>query len=279
MKKIFQIIGLISLTCFSFFMTEKTATVVNDMDEIMIEIKANKDYFKSESMNAKIEGNTIIPGIQGRKVNINKSYKNMKNSGYYSENLYVYDYFKPDISLSDNKDKYIINGNSTKRMVSLIFLVKGTEDITDILKVANNYNIKVTFFVDYAWFSNNTDSINTLIYDGHNIGILLEDYRDSSFEWMDIVIKNVNKQNNVFCYNDVENEANLTACSLKNNYTIRPFNVSQTTPLVDIKNNLSSNNLLALTNTNQLKKELSTIIIYIKSKGYTITNLEEHILE
>ena len=41
MKKIFQIIGLISLTCFSFFVTEKTALVVSDMDEIMIEIKAN----------------------------------------------------------------------------------------------------------------------------------------------------------------------------------------------------------------------------------------------
>ena len=43
MKKTFQIIGLISLTCFSFFITEKTATVVNDLDEIMIEIKPIED--------------------------------------------------------------------------------------------------------------------------------------------------------------------------------------------------------------------------------------------
>ena len=43
MKKVFQMIGLISLTCFSFFVTEQTAIVVSDMDEIMIEIKAKKD--------------------------------------------------------------------------------------------------------------------------------------------------------------------------------------------------------------------------------------------
>ena len=44
MKKTFQIIGLISLTCFSFFVTEKTATVVNNMDEIMVEIKEKTEF-------------------------------------------------------------------------------------------------------------------------------------------------------------------------------------------------------------------------------------------
>lgn len=260
-------------------MTEKTALVVNNMDEIMIEININKDNYKRKSVDAKIEGNTIIPGIMGREVNINKSYKNMKSNGYYNEKLYIYDYFKPNISLSDNKDKYIINGNSSKRMVSLIFLITGSDDITDILKIINNYNIKVTFFVDYNWFSNNVNIINTLINNNHNVGILLENYTDSSFEWMDMVIKNVNKQNNVFCYSNSENQANIDSCVLKNNYTIKPFNVSKTTPLVNIKENLSEKNLLALENSTQLKKELSTIIIYIKSKGYKLTNLEEHILE
>ena len=77
MRKLFQILGLISLICFSFFMTEKTALVVSDMDEIMIEIKANYKNYKTEAINAIIEDNTIIPGICAKKVNINKSYKNM----------------------------------------------------------------------------------------------------------------------------------------------------------------------------------------------------------
>lgn len=279
MKKTFQIIGLISLTCFSFFVTEKTTTVVNDMDEIMIEIKENMDKYKSDSIDAIIDKNTIIPGIKGKKVNINKSYKNMKLEGYYNDKLYVYDYKKPKISLNDNIDKYIIKGNPEKRMISLIFKVTNNDDISEILNIINNYNIKVTFFIDYNWITNNNEMIESLIKQGHNIGILMDDYSDPNFEWMDLVIKNVNKQKIGFCYSIVDNEENLNQCILRKNYTIRVKEMSDKTPLLDIKNNLEAGNILSLNVNSQVRKELSTIIISIKSKGFNITNLEENVLE
>ena len=279
MKKLFQILGLISLTCFSFFITEKTAIVVNDMDEIMIEIKANYKRYKSESVDAIIEDNTIIPGICAKKVNINKSYKNMKANGYYSDKLYIYDYTKPEISLSDNIDKYIIKGNSSKRMVSLIFKVEADDNIDEILKIVNNYNIDVTFFIDTNWFTNNNDLIQELINEGHNIGILMDNYSDADFEWMDMVIKKINNQKNSFCYNKDKNDSNLEVCKLKNNYTIKPLEISDKTPLLDIKQNLNSGSILSLDINSRVRKELSTIIIYIKSKGYSIENLENHLLE
>lgn len=279
MKKIFQLIGLISLTCFSFFMTEKTAMMVNEMDEIMIEIKTKKDNYKSDFIDAKIEGEDIIPGINGRKVNVNKSYKNMKSNGYYSDKLYIYDYFKPNVSLTDNMDKYIIKGNPNKRMVSLIFVLKENDDVTSILTIINNYNVKATFFVDYIWFTNNTDKIQEIIKKGHIVSPFMEDYSDSNFEWMDIVIKNINKQRYGFCYNIDYNENNLKECVLRNNYTIKPLEINEKTPLVDIKSKLESGSLLSLRVNTQLKKELSTIIIYIKSKGLLLTNLEENVME
>lgn len=279
MKKIFQLIGLISLTCFSFFMTEKTAMMVNEMDEIMIEIKTKKDNYKLDFIDAKIEGEDIIPGINGREVNVNKSYKNMKSNGYYSDKLYIYDYSKPNISLIDNMDKYIIKGNPNKRMVSLIFVLKENDDVTSILTIINNYNIKATFFVDYTWFTNNTDKIQEIIKKGHIVSPIMEDYSDSNFEWMDIVIKNINKQRYGFCYNTNYSENNLKECILKNNYTIKPLEINEKTPLVDIKNKLESGSLLSLRVNTQLKKELSTIIIYIKSKGLLLANLEENVIE
>ncbi len=279
MKKTFQIIGLISLTCFSFFITEKTAIVVSDMDEIMIEIKDKKDEFKTDSIDSIVEGNTIIPGVNGKEVNITKSYKRMKSNGYYSDNLYVYDYNNPKISLSDNMDKYIIKGNPSKRMVSLIFIVGVDTNINDILTIVNNYNIKATFFVDPTWFSNNNSLVEDMIKNNHNVNVLMDNYNDSNFEWMDMVLKRINKQKNGFCYNVNENEENLNICKLKGNYTIRPTVISDKTPLQDIKNKLESGSLLSLNVNSQVKKELSTIIIYIKSKGYKITNLEEHVLE
>ena len=279
MKKTFQIIGLISLTCFSFFVTEKTATVVNNMDEIMVEIKEKMNNYKSDAIDAIIEGNTIIPGISSKKVNIGKSYKNMKDSGYFNDKLFIYDYTKPNISIENNKDKYIIKGNPSKRMVSFVFTLNGNDNIDDILNILNNYKIKATFFVDYMWYESNNTKIKEMTNLGHLISPLMEDYTDSDFEWMDMVIKKVNKQAVNFCYSKEDDKENLDICALKGNYTIRPIVISERTPLVDIKNKLESGSLLSLTNNSELKKELSSIIIYIKSKGYNIANLDEHILE
>ena len=279
MKKTFQMIGLISLTCFSFFVTEKTVTVVNDMDDIMIEIKEKKDDYKVDAIDAKIEDNTIIPGVCAKEVNINKSYKVMKNNGYFSDKLLVYDYTFPRISLNDNIDKYIINGNTSKRMVSLVFTVELDEDITSILNIIDNYNVKATFFVNYNWFTNNNDLINKMIKNGHIISPLMDDYSDSNFEWMNMVLRKINKQSSVFCYNNNQNDKNLEQCVLKNSYTVKPIVISDKTPLVDIKQKLESGSIFSLKVNSQVKKELSTIIIYIKSKGYTLANLEEHLLE
>ena len=279
MKKIFQVIGLISLTCFSFFITDKTATVVNEMDEIMMEIKSKKNEYKTNYINATIDGNTIIPGVSGRKVNIKKSYKNMRRNGYFNENLFIYNYTKPKISLNDNIDKYIIKGNPIKRIISLIFIVTGEDNIDSIITTFNNYNSTATFFIDYTWFENNTEKIKKLINDGHIISPYIDDYTDSDFEYIDTIIKKVYKQKNVFCYSIEDNIDNLNACKLRDDYTIRPRIISENTPLVDIKNKIESGSLLLIKYNSELKKELSNIIIYIKSKGYKITNLEEHILE
>jgi len=279
MKKVFQMIGLISLTCFSFFVTEQTAMVVNDMDEIMIEIKAKKDEYKTNSIDATIEDNTIIPGVSSREVNVNKSYKNMKNNGYFSEKMFVFDYTNPKVSLTNNIDKYIIKGNPSKRMISLIFLIKQDEDITDILNILNNYNVKATFFVNYNWFINNNQLVEELINNKHIVAPLMEDYSSSDFEWMDMILKKINKQDIGFCYNMDNNENNLNNCILKNNYTIKPIEIKENTPLVDIKEKLESGSLLSLKINSQVKKELSTIIIHIKSKGYKLVNLKDNVME
>lgn len=279
LKKIFQIIGLISLTLFSFFITDKTVTVVNNMDDIMIKIKQNSNKMTNKPIDASINEKYIITGIKGKKVNIKKSYKNMKKNGYYNEKLYIYNYINPKISLSDNKDKYIIGGNQNKRMISLLFKVTSTDEISDIVKILNNYDSKSTFVIDEVWFNNNTSFIKDLINNGHNVLPFFDDYSNQSYEIIDLMIKKISKKNYSFCYNINENNDNLNECLKRDNYTIKPIEISETSPLVDIKEKIQSGSLLSLKINNELKKELSTIIIYIKSKGYNISNLEDNILE
>lgn len=253
--------------------------VVNNMDNMMIEIKTNKNKFLENPIDAIINGDEIIPGITGKKVNIEKTYKNMKKKGYYSEDLYIYDYIKPRISINDNLDKYIIKGNPNKRAVSLIFKVIDDDNITDIVNILDNFNIKSTFFINENWLNKNAEYIKKLIDNGHTIAPLLDQYSDPEFEWIDLVIKNYSKKNYSFCYGGNYNKNNIESCKLKNNYTIRPTEISDNTPLIDIKSKLEPGILLSLKVNSQLKKELSTIIIYIKSKGFSMANLEDNVLE
>ena len=279
LKKIFQMIGLISLTCFSFFITEKTAIVINNMDEIMTKINENKDEYKMSPIDATIDGNTITPGIRGREVNISKSYKNMKKNGYYSDKLYIYDYIVPNISINDNLDKYIVQGNSEKRMVSLVFLVKSGDNIDKVLNIIDNYNVKATFFVEFDWFKENNNLVDKMVKSFHTVSPLFYDYSDPNFEWMDTVLRKVNNQSVNFCYNTNNSSSNLEQCKLKKSFTVKPIKISDNTPLVDIKDKLNSGSILSLSVNSEVKKELSSIIIYIKSKGYNIASLEENILE
>lgn len=221
----------------------------------MISIKENYNGFKIDSVNAIISGNTIIPGINGRKVNVNKSYKRMKANGFYNEDLYVFDYIKPNISLSDNKDKIITNINSKKRMVSLIFLVDN--DPTDILKIINNYNVKANFFIK------NKTNIN---FKPHNMGIISDDYSE---------IELFKMTKDKYCLSTDNNKP----CIDNDLYLVKPFKISSNTPLLDIENNLDNNKIFLFTINKSLKRELPSIIIYLKSKGYTITNLDEAVLE
>ena len=116
MKKIFNTIMLISLAVFSFYYTEKVALMMQEKDEIMLQILQNKDKYTVKSVNALIDGDTIIPGVEGKTVNKASSYKKMKEANYYNESLFLYDYIKPDVSIVYNLDKVIIKGNYIAEM-------------------------------------------------------------------------------------------------------------------------------------------------------------------
>ncbi len=132
MKTIIKIPALLFLVCFSFYYTEKIAIVMKNKDELMIKINNTKERYNVDYVNAKIEGETIIPGINGLNVNANKSYNNMKSINVFNEYYLKYDQIKPEISLVDNKDKIIIKGNKNKNAISLV--IKNNPYIKTYLK-------------------------------------------------------------------------------------------------------------------------------------------------
>lgn len=264
MKKFFEIIGFIALACFSFFYTNKISTVIMVQDDLLKQIESLKEQSYIKPIDAYIENDTIIPGISGREIDIDESYKKMKQLGSFNDNLLVYKTIKPNISIKDNKDKCIIKGSS-KRMVSLVFDV--SDNIQDILSILNKKGVQGNFFVNNEWFEKNNQIIMDLNKQGHIIGS--SDTNINNLSWQNSILKKIVKQNNTYCYRKVM----LEKCFKQDSYTIEPI-ILNDNYLLNIKNSLSNGAIISLKVNNSLSNELDAVIDYINHKGYDIVNLD-----
>lgn len=281
MKKFFETIGLCVLLCISFIYTEKTVTVVKEFDDIMIQIKAKAEKDNVAFEDATIVKNTIVPGITGSMIDVDSSYSKMKRYGKYNEKLLVYTESKPNVSLMDNIDKYVIGGNKQKNMVSLLFLVKSNDSIDNILKILEEKEVHATFFIDGSFAEKNNDKLIEIINKGHDIGNLSYNmnYSHHSYAWLDATIKKISKQKNGYCYTENESKSIRSVCSMSSNYTIIPSLVVNSNPMITIKQNIKAGDFISLPVCSEVEQELALIISFIQSKGYSIESLSNHLRE
>lgn len=266
---------------FSFFYTEKTVSVVKEYDDIMINIRGMEKQYKKEPIDATINGNKIIPGLSGRKIDLNRSYSKMKRYGKFEESLIVLKKIKPNNLLEKNKHKYIISGNKDKKNVSLIFLVDKNDNIDEIINILDKKGVKGNFFVDLKWLEKNSNLIPILVRENHVVGNLSHnmDYLDSSFVWMETIIEKIGNQKVGYCYTEKENKDLINICKKNNNYTIMPNIIVEVNPYTNVKEKLVSGSIISFKINNNLIEELPIVINYIKSKDYKIENLNIHLEE
>lgn len=265
MKKLIGIIGILILMGISFFYTKKLVSFVNNYDDIMIKIKNTNKYYYKKAINATIINNTIIPGISGVEVDINKSYSKMKRYGRYNSSLLVFKKIKPSINLKNNKDKYIIGGNKKRRSISIIFIIKKNNNIDKLMKIVTKKNIKVSFFATSSWLEDNVEYLNLLIKDDYNLGII------DKYKWSSNIIKKISKQKEEYCFTNKLDNNIFNHC--KNKYVIKSDIISSNYYNNTI-NYLENGKIIVYTLNNQVLIELPIIINYIKSKDYNIVNLK-----
>lgn len=281
MKKILRYIGITTIISLSFIISEKTTTVVKDIDQIMTELKEQRKTYIKEPENAIIKDNTIIPGLNGKEIDIDLSYKEMKKIGKFNEKNIIFKQIKPEITINNQYDKYIISGNKTKNTISLIFTVYEYDNIENIRNILNINNIKSTFFIEPKWLEKNNELTQQLIKEGHTIGTLSynNNYQNSANIWMNNIIKILGKQKYTYCYTEEENETNLKSCAIQKSYTIKPNIITKKEPLIEIKKNITSGSLIAMPINKETNEQLELIIKYIKTKGYNIENIQTHLSE
>ena len=281
MKRFFQGIGITTLLFGSFMFTGRVAMTSKQTDALFNEILKKKDGYKENAIEPFIRDKKIVPGINGREVDVNKSYKEMSKIGYFDDKLLIYKTLFVDNTLDKNKDKYIISLNNSRMDISIIFKVGSNDDITNIIRVLDDNKIKGTFFITSSYLEKHHNQIIKLVQNGYTIGNLSknEDYEDSDFVWMKTIITNIGNQKYNYCLTKEENVRLIKICSIQDSFTVLYSNEIKSSPFINIKKALKPGAIIVIDVTKEVNSQIEAIINYVYSKGYNVKSLEEGLKE
>lgn len=274
MKKVFKLMGLFVLILFSFFYTDKTLNIIKENDPIMVEINNNKDNYMVPAINGSVDGDYIIPGINGKEVDVDASYSNMKLVGKFNDSSLVYKDVVPDNSISLNKDKFIIKGNSSKNMVSILFVLSNDKYLDNLEKIIVDKNVNVNYFVDYSYLVNNSTRIKNLsnceVYSYGNMG----KYTSDSLLFSNNLISRITDNDAIFCIGN-GNKDILSLCSSYGLYTLNPVYINSNDIYMQVKNSVSSGSIILLDINYNTVNNLILIIDFINGKGLRLSKLSD----
>lgn len=259
MKKMLRPCLVILLVLFSFFYTDKIMNLINKKDPLMTTISEKSIEYKLEAVDATITDNKIIPGIKGREVDLDKSYEEMKLGGVFREDAIVFKDIYPSSSIDNNKDKYIIKGNSRKNEVAILYIVNSSNDIEKVSKL-NNISLFVSS--NYLTTSNINDLKDKEIYTYGKNGIYTSEILTSD----SAIINRISNNRSVYCLTKEEDNEVLNVCNSSDMFVIIPSIIGD---YLEVKNDLSSGSIILLNNLNNF----DLIVRYINSKGYNIVSL------
>lgn len=252
-KDLIKYMGILLLISFSFFYTDKISKLIIFKSPLMKTIEDKKSAYYEESLDAKILGDYIIPGLNGREVSMLDSYYQMKEYKEFNSSLLAFDEIKPKTSVNDHKNLIINKANSYKRKVSLIL-----NKNTDIISHCEKKHIKANILSTIDSFNHNSflEPINN----------------DEDYDTFEKVLKNLNK-NNDLCY---VNSQNKDICLKNNKFLIEStYNLN---PSSLIRANISPGDIIYIDDTLTLS-EFKIFLQKIAYQDLEITYLSDLISE
>lgn len=257
MKKYFKYIGLLGLCMLSFYYTERVALYVKNKNPLMKTLNEIKETKYVSSINSTIIDDLyIIPGLNGKEVNIDKSFSNMHEYNQYNEDKLVFNEVKPSISLEDNKDKIIIQGNKKKQSVSLIF-----ENVNELSKYLVSKNYRVNLLLNQESYDDKYELINNS--NQESVYNNIERY---------LTKNNLNKN---LCYVKDNNEVSPLCI---NKYLFKPSLIISHSNISTTLNKVSSGDIILIKDTLSLS-ELELLLNQISYRNLSIIPLSELIAE
>lgn len=281
MRKIIEILFACLLVFASFFYTDKAVSMMEDKDPVMIKIKKEKKSLEEESINAKVDGEYLVPGYSGLVVDLDKSFNKMKKYGGYNESLIVFKESIPTISVDEYYDKYIVSGNGFTNYISLVFEINNKELLPKIKDILKENDVRATFFVDGLLLKEDNILITSLLQDFHEIELL--NYKGSYdrlvFEEALDTLQVIANKRGKYCLAKYDQKEILELCSKEKMHTIIPTIQISSNPYLSLKGKLREGSIISITPTKENISELDVVIKYIKQRGYTLDTLEQLLSE
>lgn len=239
------------LFIFSFFYVSKAKEYISYNSSLLTNINSVKDFYATPSVDAVISGEYIIPGIDGKEVNVLDSYYNLTNSTTFNESLLVFDEITPQVSVNDNLDKYISSGNPLVRSVAII--------------IDNNPNVEAYIL------ENNITASKLVTYSEFDSSISIEQINNET-TYFTLLKKLID---NKVC---VVNDYNIDICKNFSYFLIKPNITVTNANYVSVKNSLTSGQILYIDNDLYLEYFVS-IIKEISFKAYNLYTLSQLVSE
>ena len=276
MKQLYKPIGFSILVFFIMFFSNTMIMKYNEKDPLMLEIKENSMKYSIEPVNAIIEDNTISSGTYGKKVNILKTFHEMKKYGAYNELLMVFQDVKPAVSIDDYYDHYLVRGNGLKREVAFLFIIRDEKEFYNITSYLKNKRIPATLFLDGTLLEKQSSSISRM----NSFEIELLNYNQSfeevffktSLSYLEVLTKN----KPLFCFTENENFTLLEMCRKEKMHTIKGTIIHKDLYLT-IKKSLKNSMIIPVEGVSS--RDLLTTIQYLEKKGYSFVSAKELFLE
>ena len=241
----------IVIVIFSFAYTNKLVEYTKTNNTLLASIEKYAKDNNQYCIEGKINEIGIILSFNGKIVDKNKSYSNMKGSLFNEKDIE----YKEDeciLNKENNLDKYIIGGNEIDNNISIVIDVtnkKYYKEMKDIF-IKNNvqYNILINDYYE------NVDEIN-ILYKGNNVKQIKKIY------------------DKVYC---VEYKNNiLEQCKKEKINTIKIINYIDSNLYSNIKKIINKGGIYFIKESNKNLQELEITLNYIRSRNYNIVSIDE----
>lgn len=277
-KNTIKLVSLFLLLLLSFIYTDKVFNEARSNDPLMKEVISYKRAHDVKPVEPKIKDDEMILGMSGLIINKEKSYKNMKEDDSFNKQKLVYDKTKPNTSIDKTYDYYITNGIS-KNMVSIIFKVNNSANVSELLSILAKTDVTVNFFIDGSYLEKNVETAFSMVNLNSEIYNLGYDnkYSKKMISVTNNLIESIALKDSLFCLNSTKNDNYKDICASKKMLTLSPKLVNPS--ITDLKKDLSKGVMIVYDLDEFDTSKFNFIINVIESRGYKIKGLSKLINE